>query len=272
MSQHLPTDRIYGHPHYTALYDLELANFSEDLAFYRRYLPASPCAILELGCGTGRVSRALATDGHRLTGIDLSLPMLAAASSTATAVAPRYACMDMTALAFRTTFAAIIAPYNTLNLLNKPEDLHACLAEVHRLLDDDGIFLLQLYVPDAEFRALEGKKQFQYQIFNRPDGSKIIKEITKSMSQNSGLIKIMERYYLRFSKEDPNEEWLYTYRILGYEYAVWKKIFADHGFQVDSAYGNYNLAPFVHDKHTTLLLALKLSRAGCPLKRNLMLL
>jgi len=71
------TDRIYGHARYTALYDLELGDFSADLPFYRKHLPEQPCAILELGCGTGRVSRALAEDGHQLTGIDLSFPMLA---------------------------------------------------------------------------------------------------------------------------------------------------------------------------------------------------
>ncbi|MDP2875135.1 MAG: class I SAM-dependent methyltransferase, partial [Holophaga sp.] len=170
MSQAIQPDRIYGHARYTALYDLELGDFREDLPFYRRHLPATPCAILELGCGTGRVSRALAADGHRVTGVDLSLPMLAVAGHAATASAPHYACMDMTALAFRTTFAAIIAPYNTLNLLTKPEDLRSCLTQVRHLLDQDGVLLLQLYIPDHELRGLEGKNRFQFQIFDCPDG------------------------------------------------------------------------------------------------------
>ncbi|PKN47091.1 MAG: hypothetical protein CVU58_07120 [Deltaproteobacteria bacterium HGW-Deltaproteobacteria-16] len=257
MSQDLQSDRIYGHARYTALYDLELGDFSADLPFYRKHLPKQPCAILELGCGTGRVSRALATDGHSLTGIDLSLPMLTTANLAPTVPAPHYACMDITALAFRTTFAAIVASYNTLNLLTEPEGLRACLSQVHHLLADNGIFLLQLYIPDPDLQALEGKKRFQFQIFDRPDGSKVIKEILKSTEPQSSLVDIIERYHLRFRKDLPNEDWEYTYRILGYGFAQWLEIFAAQGFRLEVAYGDYDLAPFVPKEHTTLLLVLK---------------
>lgn len=257
MPHDLRPGRIYGHARYTALYDLELGNFREDLPFYRNHLPAHPCAILELGCGTGRVSRALAEDGHRLTGIDLSLPMLAAAGSTDPAPAPHYACMDMTALAFRTTFAAIIAPYNALNLLTEPEGLRACLSQVHHLLAEDGVFLLQLYIPDPDLQALKGKKRFQFQIFDCPDGAKIIKEILKSTEPQSCLVDIIERYHLRFRKDLPNEDWEYAYRILGYGFEQWLGLFAYQGFRLEVAYGDYDLAPFVPQEHTTLLLVLK---------------
>lgn len=249
-------DRIYGHARYTALYDLELGDFREDLTFYRRHLPANPCAILELGCGTGRVSRALAADGHRLTGIDLSFPMLAAAGLTATTPKPHYACMDMTALAFRAAFAAIIAPYNTLNLLTDPKALRTCLSQAHHLLAEDGVLLLQLYIPDQELRVLDGKKRFQFQIFDCPDGSKVIKEILKSITPRSNLVEITERYHLRFRKDLPNEDWQYTYQILGYGFEQWLEIFAEQGFRLEAAYGDYDLAPFAPEVHTTLLLAL----------------
>jgi len=259
MPHDLQPGRIYDHARYTALYDLELGDFREDIPFYRRHLPAPPCAILELGCGTGRVSRALTADGHRLTGIDLSLPMLAAAAATASTPPPHYACMDMTALAFRTTFAAIIAPYNTLNLLTEPEDLRACLSQAHHLLAEDGVFLLQLYVPDPDLQALKGKTRFQFQIFDRPDGVKIIKEILKSTEPRSNVVDIVERYRLRFQKDLPNEDWEYTYRILGYGLEQWQNIFARQGFYQEAAYGDYALAPFVSKEHTTLLLVLKKS-------------
>ena len=257
MEEDIQTDRIYGHARYTALYDLELKDFRADLPFYRRHLPTTPCPILELGCGTGRVSRALAADGHWLTGIDLSFSMLAAAGLAATTPELHYACMDMTALAFRTTFAAIIAPYNTLNLLTDPEGLRACLSQAHHLLAEDGILLLQLYIPDQELRALDGKKRFQFQIFDCPDGAKVIKEILKSMAPQSFLVDIIERYRLRFREDQPNEDREYTYQILGYGFAQWQDLLAEQGFHLEAAYGDYDLAPFVQEKHTTLLLALR---------------
>lgn len=257
MPHDIRTGRVYEHARYTALYDLELGDFRDDLPFYRKHLPGRACAILELGCGTGRVSRALAADGHRLTGIDLSFPMLAAAKNTVTGPMPHYACMDMTSPAFRTSFAAIIAPYNTLNLLTAPGALHACLGRIRPLLAEDGILLLQLYVPDPELKALKGKKRFQFRIFDCPDGSKVIKEILKSAMPDSDLVEITERYRLRFRKEQPDEDWQYTYRVLGYGFAQWRKILAGHGFCLDAAYGGYDLAPFLPEEHTTLLLAAK---------------
>lgn len=264
MTQDLRADRIYGHAQYTSLYDLELGDFSADLAFYRKHLPAPPCAILELGCGTGRVSRPLAADGHRLIGIDLSFSMLAGAKPAPSAAAPHYACMDMTALAFRATFAAIIAPYNTLNLLSAPADLRTCLTQAHRLLAETGILLVQLYLPDKELLALEGKKRFQFQIFDCPDGSKIIKEILKSTVPHSGLVEITERYRLRFRKEHANEDREYTYQILACKFKQWLEIFSALGFFPTAAYGDYNFAPFVADEHSTLLLAL--GKASGPAK------
>jgi len=262
MPQNIRADRIYGHARYTALYDLELGNFREDIPFYRRHLPSHPCAILELGCGTGRVSRVLAADGHSVTGIDLSLPMLAAANPAATAAAPSYACMDMTALAFRATFGAVIAPYNTLNLLTDPEALTSCLSQIRQLLGKDGILLLQLYIPAPELRDLDGKKRFQFQILDFPDGSKVIKEILKSATPQSCLVDITERYRLRFRKDQPNEDWQYTYQILGYGFTQWLDILSKQGFCLEAAYGDYDLAPFVPEEHTTLLLALKMATSN----------
>ncbi len=262
MPQDLQSGRIYGHARYTALYDLELGDFSADLPFYRKHLPGQPCAILDLGCGTGRVSRALAADGYHLTGIDLSFPMLAVAGRAASTAAPRYACMDMTSLAFRTPFGAIIAPYNTLNLLTGAEDLHACLRQVHHLLAREGVLLLQLYIPDQDLRALAGKKRFQFQIFDQADGSKVIKEILKSAAPHSDVVEITERYRLRFRKDLPNEDWEYAYHILGHGFTRWLEIFSAQGFRLDTAYGGYDLAPFVPGTHTTLLLALKKGACG----------
>jgi hypothetical protein len=183
--------------------------------------------------------------------------MLAAAGLAASTPAPHYACMDMTALAFRATFGAIIAPYNTLNLLTNPEDLRGCLSQVRHLLAEDGVLLLQLYIPDRELRALEGKKRFQFRIFEQTDGSKVIKEILKNIRPHSNLVEITERYHLRFQKDQPNEDWQYTYQILGYGFEQWRDILAEQGFRLEAAYGDYDLVPFLPEEHTSLLVVAK---------------
>src|SRR5256885_11377859 len=48
----------------------------QDVAFYRNAARDFGDPILELGCGTGRITMALAEAGKRITGLDLSGRML----------------------------------------------------------------------------------------------------------------------------------------------------------------------------------------------------
>src|SRR5919107_2851644 len=63
------------------LYDLEHAEFTEDIDLFLRLAEVVGDPILELGCGTGRVLGPLAAAGNRITGVDRSGPMLDRARS-----------------------------------------------------------------------------------------------------------------------------------------------------------------------------------------------
>ena len=59
------------------LYDLDQRdNLIADIPFYLKYAKKQNGKILELGCGTGRVSIELAKNGYFVTGLDLSESML----------------------------------------------------------------------------------------------------------------------------------------------------------------------------------------------------
>src|SRR5471030_481592 len=63
---------------YAPFYDWENAQTlgRRDVAFWRGVALGARGPVLELGCGTGRVSLPLARAGVRLVGIDRSAPML----------------------------------------------------------------------------------------------------------------------------------------------------------------------------------------------------
>ena len=70
----------------SALYDSFIADYYDespvvsgrlqDVAFYRDAAREFGDPVLELGCGTGRITMALAERGKRITGLDLSERML----------------------------------------------------------------------------------------------------------------------------------------------------------------------------------------------------
>ena len=60
---------LYQNP---ALFDLTHRGFQGDVAWYRAVVGSTPSSIVDLGCGTGRITLPLAEDGHRLIAIDAS--------------------------------------------------------------------------------------------------------------------------------------------------------------------------------------------------------
>src|SRR5438270_2418846 len=63
-----------------ALYDWEYRRRRDDVRFYRTLADERGGPVLDLGCGTGRLTLPLLRDGHRLVGIDHAAPMLARAA------------------------------------------------------------------------------------------------------------------------------------------------------------------------------------------------
>ena len=145
----------HGWDEYAPFYDWENARTlgRPDVTFWRSLAKGVTGAVLELGCGTGRVSAPLARAGVELVGIDRSAAML----SRLTARLPRQPTRlrlrlvrgDIRALPFRDrAFAMVLAPYGVLQSLVRPRDLAENLASVRRVIAPGGAFGIDL-VPDV---------------------------------------------------------------------------------------------------------------------------
>ena len=136
---------------YSSFYSLEMDGFADDAPFYTSLLHKED-RVLELGCGTGRLTRLLAQSCGHITGIDCSLEMLRLASHEKhDNVVYRH--MDMLDLSFPSPFDTIIIPYNTLNLLKTRERVEKCLHLCRECLKKKGILAMQLHMPDPATRA-----------------------------------------------------------------------------------------------------------------------
>ena len=150
-----PADGAEGWDAYAPFYDWENAQTvgRRDVAFWKRLAAAQDGDVLELGCGTGRITVPVARSGTPIVGIDRSAEMLARGRQRlARGRLRRFASLvrgDIRALPFTTRpgFSLVMAPYGILQSLTREADLRMTLESVHRVLRKGGTFGIDL-VPD----------------------------------------------------------------------------------------------------------------------------
>ena len=237
------------------LYALEMENFSEDCVFFDKVLPEHG-AVLEMGCGTGRVARYLGKMSRPVTGIDISLSMLRLAMQHQSPYCS-FVCMDMLAPAFRQPFAAILSPYNTLNLLPTEEKIRRCLLGCKAHLRREGTLIVQLFIPTEDFLGKD-RTTFQFQMFDRQGGGRIIKEILKKYLPDSQTVQLEERFRIRPMQAGlPNEDYHTITAIAGFPLEKWLTLFTEANFEPQHIWGNYNNATYAGSASSCCLLVLK---------------
>lgn len=134
-----------------ALYDLDFGDKVDDLDFFRQLARRTGGPILELACGTGRVALALAADGHRVVGLDISEAMLERARRKARdAKLPlELVRADMRDFAVDGRFALAIVAFGTFLVL-APEERRPCLARIRGHLAPGGLLAIDVFQPDPE--------------------------------------------------------------------------------------------------------------------------
>jgi SAM-dependent methyltransferase len=137
-------------------HDLECGGYRADLALWRtlasEQLPrGSTSRVLDLGSGTGRVAFDLANRGHRVLGVDVDPVFCAELRRRAAvrALSAAAAVSDARELRLGERFALIVAPMQTVQLLDGEAGRTAFLAGVRDHLTPDGVAAIAI-VEDVE--------------------------------------------------------------------------------------------------------------------------
>ena len=158
-------------------------HLTADIPFYLEYAQRTGSEILELGCGTGRVTIPLAEDGFCVTGLDLSDSMLdvlkkkleGASESVKNNI--QFLKGDMSFFTFDKSFDLIIAPFRAFQSLTEENNINSCLRCVHGHLKDNGLFIINAFRP---YKALDESwcypETSQWETVDSATGYKITKK------------------------------------------------------------------------------------------------
>lgn len=115
---------------------------------FGKFLDSRPGLVLDLACGTGRMTQALAARGYDMIGVDMSAEMLSEArENTPQELGVLYLLQDMREFELYGTVGAVVCCLDSVNYLTDDGDLEKCFACVHNYLDPDGLFLFDVNTP-----------------------------------------------------------------------------------------------------------------------------
>jgi SAM-dependent methyltransferase len=103
---------------------------------------------LELAIGTGRIALPLATRGVEIQGIDASAAMVAKLREKPGGTDIPVTMGDFADVPVEGRFPLVFVVFNTLFALLTQDDQRRCLRNVADHLTDDGVFVVEAFVPD----------------------------------------------------------------------------------------------------------------------------
>src|SRR5579863_5870069 len=107
--------------------------------------------VLELGVGTGRVAIPLAARGFKVLGIDSSRSMAKKMRAKPGGDAIAVEIGDFAEVKVAGKFSLIYMVFKTLFMLQSQDEQVRCFSRVARHLADDGIFVVEAFVPDQGY-------------------------------------------------------------------------------------------------------------------------
>lgn len=133
-----------------ANYDIEEKDGLADdpgVAFYANLAQQTGAPVLELACGTGRVTIPIARTGIAVVGVDLAAEMVARAQEKSVGLPAEWFHGDIRTVRLERPFRLIFITGNAFQAMLTPHDQAQFLATVHTHLAADGYFAFETRNP-----------------------------------------------------------------------------------------------------------------------------
>jgi len=223
-------------------YDLQNTNFVDDIPFYLRQIQKYGQPVLELACGTGRITILLAEKGIQITGLDVSQPMLSHAKKKAAArgVDVQWIQADCRDFQLDRTYRLIFIPFNSITHIHDLESLEALFSRVKEHLAPGGRFIIDVFNPRLDFLMRDPTRRYPVAEYPDPDGQGTVTVTENNSYDAAQQINRIKWYYKIGSQEERvaenNMRIFFPQELDG--------LLQYYGFAIEAKYGNYDEKSF----------------------------
>lgn len=206
--------------------------------------------ILDLGCGTGKLTRLLANAGYDMIGVDNSEEMLGIAREAEEAYdAERilYLLQDMRSFELYGTVRAVVSICDSINYVLDDDDLREVFRLVNNYLDPAGIFIFDLNTL-YKYQELLGETTISE---NREEGSFIWDNY---YDEDTGINEYDLTLFIR-EEGELYRKYEETHYQRAYELDTIKRLLAEAGMEFVAAYDAFTREPVKEDSERIYVIA-----------------
>lgn len=213
--------------------------------------------ILELCCGSGRLTIPLANDGFNITGVDNSKSMLEQAKIKAKydKLEITFIEADIRNLDLNTKYDLIFIPFNSIHHLYKNQDLFKTFKVVKKHLKDDGLFILDCYNPNIQYITEAEKEKNKIAEYVTTDKRKVVIEQTMKYESNTQINRIEWHYFIneKFHSVQHLDMRMYFPQELD-TYLKWSE------FSIERKFGNFDEENFEDNSEKQIFVCKKIKQ------------
>lgn len=226
-------------------YDHVYAFRTQDIAFYVAMAREGEGPVIEIGCGTGRITLPLLETGREIFGVDRSpamLQILRQKIADRPELRQRMLEGDMRTFDLGKKFAQVFVPFRAFLHLDTIDDQLAALRNLHRHLRAKGRLILDVFAPSYRLMSND-QAQASLPAQYPPDGRIItvsdhvtyahrdqrldVERHIDTVYPDGTLKRAVERFHLRY--------------IFRYEMEL---LLRQAGFHADAVYGDFERRPY----------------------------
>jgi ubiquinone/menaquinone biosynthesis C-methylase UbiE len=240
-------------------FDIVCDKQQHDVGLWKNIAAEFGDPILELGCGSGRITIPLAEAGHDITALDISEKMLAELqikSNHLKNISLERA--DMTDFSLKKKFNFAFIAYSSFQLLLTLKQQKECLSSIHRHLNQNGILAMDIAPCICEGADFSDEKHVYTAEY--PMDNSMVSMFTSYKIDRLNLIKQYRDRYVKIDKNGNKSIFHNEISLKECSIEYMKLLFENNGFEIENIYGDFKKGEITENSCNIIYIVRKINQ------------